>query len=141
MRKPGNSWRRGLSLAVLGAVLWAVWAYYANRLHGDAAAVPAALTQATVAFLITFFMTASAQFFIRFRTRPMQRLAAALGGTFGIIIPVTSGVHALAGTPEILKTLSPAWAVGIVFCAGYAVTLLRAEDGAGGEARQRAETS
>ena len=125
---PGNTARRALVLACLGAGFWAVWALYVNLPHGQAPALRAAATQAAVAFAITYFMTASAEFFVRFGERPAARFAVALAGTFGIIIPATSGVHALTGTPEILKTLSPAWLLGVVFCSGYVVVLLRAED-------------
>ncbi len=134
---PGNSWQRSLTLGVLGAALWALWAYYANRPHGAAPALRAALTQAAVAFVITFFMTASAEFFVRFGKHPALRFAIALSATFGIIIPATWAVHAVSGTPEILKTLSPAWIVGVAFCAAYVAALLRSEVGSG-EA-QRAE--
>ncbi len=119
-------WKRSLATAVTGALVWSAWAAFVNGRHGVEAWLPAAATQAVLAFLIAFFMTAAVEFLVRLARRAWVSFVLAVGGTFAVIVPATLLGHTLAGTPELLATVTPPWLIGLVFCSMYTLGALRA---------------
>lgn len=98
------------------------WAVFANRMHPMPAPLLAGLVQGALSGTITLFLK-----------RTVEALAARLPGTAGLLMPpaiacATSCVllvtlHAVSGTPEILRTIALPLAVSTGYAALYSYAL------------------
>ena len=110
---------RSLFSAAAGFVAYGSWAYWVNADHGSAVGLRAGLVQGSWSFSLTLVMTLAMEWLLT--SLETTGIAALL--TFLITILVlfagSFGVNWLAGTPEILITILPGFAVGAVYSAGY----------------------
>ena len=114
-----TSLRFNLISAVLAFTLWGGWAYYVNSETtvegGRISPLGSGLTQGTGSFIITLIMVrAVAWLYHHLPAHPTRLVLPGL-----ITVTVTGGclatVHALVGTPNIVKTIAPALTVACVF--------------------------
>jgi len=102
--------------AVIAFILWGSWAFFANSGHGGAAQLSAFITQGSASFVITLVMTRFvAMLFSRihhYRVRAVIPAAVTVSVTGTLLITV----HYLAGTPEVIATVSPALSVAFLYC-------------------------
>lgn len=114
--------------AVLGFFVFGSWAYFVNWAGGREGAGPwvSGLTQGVVSFLVTLVMVRAAAWLYH-RT---SHLRAGLDRLLPVVIIVlVTGAcmalaHALVGTPQITKTISPGLGIAFVFNL-FTVTKLR----------------
>lgn len=110
-----TSSKYNLLSAAIAFALWGGWACFINGGFG-AVGMRSGLTQGAASFIITLFMVRSvAWLFSRMPNTILQVLAP------GMITVAFTGsglaaVHYLVGTPEIIKTISPALSVAFIFC-------------------------
>ena len=118
---------RSLGAGLAGFVVYGGWAYWANLSHGQAMGLRAGLLQGGYSFALTFFSTLLMEWlYRRCAGRPHARLLTiASTGVILLVVPVT--LHMLAGTPEILMTIAPGFAIGMVYTATYVTALARVE--------------
>ena len=111
--------------AVLGAMVYGLWAFYANRAAGlpHAALIgfthwmmSVAITMGCVALMRTLFWLPS-----RPRVGALLSVAGSLLATYTLLL----GVHLYIGTPNILLTLAPGMLPTIGFAVVYSGLLLR----------------
>lgn len=105
----------GLS-AIMAFLMWGGWAYYVNASIDTSKGISSGLTQGTASFTITLIMVHLVGWFIN--RLPLHFIFAPVAAllTVGITGCGLVTVHLLAGTPDILATISPALAVGLLFC-------------------------
>ena len=108
--------------AVLSAVTWFCWAWFANREHPDHALI-AGLTQGGVNFMTTAFGSAALEFlFVRMGHFPLGRMLCVL-----IVSSLSLGfmvlAHTRAGTPNLLLTIGPVYLVVLLYCSSYIFSL------------------
>ena len=104
-------------------VLYGGWAWWANAGHGAQSAAWAAATQGLVSGSITFGITVLMEGLARRSRHRLGRFAMAAGGGMGVSATYAIGMHWLMGTPEIVRTLAPIFAVGGPYCLIYAAFL------------------
>ena len=114
---------RSLAAGLAGLVGYGVWAYIANMSHGEEAAMRAALVQGSYSLVLTFVMTLVTEFLY-------QQLGSVAGGLYlttavvgGILFASAYSIHVLAGTPEILMTIFPGFAIGTIYTYVYLLGL------------------
>ena len=113
---------RVLAGAVLSAVTWFCWAWFANREHPDQALV-SGLTQGSVNFITTAFGSAMLEFlFVRLGHFPSGRLICVLAvSSMSLSIMIIAHIH--AGTPNLLLTVGPVYLVVLLYCSSYILSL------------------
>ena len=111
-----TSKRYNLLSAFLAFILWGGWAFWINREFGESTQIVSALTQGTASFLITLVM-------VRIVSWVYNRTGHGVIGLFlsPVITVFFTGsllvmVHRIVGTPEIVKTVTPALTVAFGFC-------------------------
>lgn len=121
----------GLLGASLGALIYALWAFFVNLEFGLLFALKVSITHWCLSTTITYYGTAVMRFCYRLSALPqtliiLRAFATFCGGiilTYGILIPI----HLLIGTPNIFLTLSAGIIPTILFCFFYALLLSRTE--------------
>jgi len=114
--------------AALGALVYGVWAVYANRDAGMPLALRAGALHWLTSALLTYFGAASMRV-------TFDLAATLLSGTLRVIATCIGGlaftyatlisVHLLNGSPHILLTLAPGIIPTLLFCITYAALLQR----------------
>jgi len=112
--------RDSLWMSLLAAAAFVCWGLYVHWDHGLASRVQVALTQGFLGLAATFFSAEIVVSLVRkFCESPHPVLTAGIT-SWVLIYAVVWIVHALAGTPEILKTTLPGMILGVFFSFGYA---------------------
>ena len=120
-----NRWLRSLGAGLAGFVVYGGWAYFANSGHGQAAAMMAGLLQGSYSLLLTFFTTLLMEQLYRWFAPLRFRVAATIAVTGVLLFSIPCVIHALASTPEILMTILPGFAIGMVYTTVYVLGLER----------------
>lgn len=124
MRWPSG---RSVAAAAAGFVGYGLWAAYANESHGSAAALRAGVVQGSYSFVLTLVMSLVTEWvYARLdgvRLRAPLTVAAVVGALFG----TAYGINAVAGTPEIVATIAPGFAIGALYTGAYVLGLLKHE--------------
>lgn len=110
---------RGVSMALGAILLWAPWAAWANYDYGWDAAFKAALTQASLSFFITLFMTLSMEAIAARDYSPWRQWSYSILGPCAVVLCCLVAVHLWAGTPNWALTITPSIVVGVVYTSAY----------------------
>lgn len=132
---PRGSRKRALIVGCGAFLLFGGWALIANRAHPVSDMARAALAQGSLSFVSTTFSALLLEYLYGLGRTPGRKLVLAAVGTPAIVLATMTGVHALAGTPNIVITLLPSWISGAIFCVAYTLNLRRLER-AGAAAQQ-----
>lgn len=113
-----------MAITVIAAVaVYGTWAFVANRGHGALVAARAGLTQGASSGFTTLVIGSIVEA-LRSALPPGRRRAlVATSISASITACIHLGVHLVAGTPEILRTILPSVILGYVFAASYAFAL------------------
>ncbi len=117
---------RSIRMGAAAAVVFGTWAFFANVSHGVLPGLRAALVQVALSFSLTFYNAEAIHVCERrLGTSLPALIAAALGPALSadLVIAVT---HAIAGTPEILRTMAPSMLIGVVNASLYVAWRVRA---------------
>lgn len=121
--------QRSLLSAIAGLVAYGAWAYWVNVMHGADKALMAACVQGGYSFALTFVMTILIEGIYRqFANTPIlspYRRVATVLTTCAIIFSLSWWVNAMAGTPEIFRTVILGYFVGGIFTVGYVGELVK----------------
>ncbi len=120
--------------AMLGALVYAAWAVFANWPAGAPVALRAGCTHWLVSTALTYIDAANMRWFYGLATRRWLGMTlafcAGLVLTYGVLI----GAHLIVGTPNIALTLAAGALPNLAYCGGYVLLLSRTtpsdEDGA-----------
>jgi hypothetical protein len=120
----------GLAQSTLAHIAFAVlamggWAAFANRSHGAAAMALAGAVQGALSGAITFFLKRSLELMGARSPLAFAWLVPPLISC-SVVLVILRGVHALAGTPEIWKTIAVPYAVSSLYAWIYAFSLYAA---------------
>lgn len=110
---------RAISMALGAILLWAPWAAWANYDYGVDAAYKAAITQASLSFCITLFMTASIEAIAAREYSAWRQWSYSMLGPCAVVLCCLIAVHIWAGTPNWLLTITPSIVVGVVYTSFY----------------------
>jgi hypothetical protein len=116
---PAAILKRGVLNSLAFCIIWGGWAYYANAAHGQEAAAAAAKAQilftSVNAFVYSIVMEA-----IFGRIKPAALRNAVTFAVPNVMVTVMlSGIHWLAGTPEIISTVLPPLLIIYSLCLVY----------------------
>lgn len=115
--KDSPHWRVMVA-ALLSAVTWFAWAYWANR-SDSAQALLSGLSQGGVSFVTTSIGSTLLE--ISFN-RMGHRFVGALASV-AMVSSLSLGfmvfTHTLAGTPNLLLTIAPVFTVVLLYCSSY----------------------
>lgn len=122
-------WFRILLSGLAGFAVYGSWAGYANLAHGAEVALRSGLIQGSYSLALTFATTLLMERLYRLlqQLRAAVPLTIVLTGSLLLILPMF--IHWLAGTPEILMTVLPGFAIGMVYTSVYVLALARANAG------------
>jgi hypothetical protein len=112
--------------AILGGSVYGAWAVWANWSQGPVHAWGIGLAHWTTSAMLTFFGTmAMRQFYGNGHgwTGGLRALAGGLCLTYASLLLV----HSLIRTEHLLLTLAPGIIPNVLFCAGYALLLMRTQ--------------
>lgn len=126
-RVPRGSRKRAIIVGCGAFLLFGGWALIANRAHPVSDMARAALAQGSLSFVSTTFSVLLLEYLYGLGRTPGRKLVLAAVGTPAIVLATMTGVHALAGTPNIVLTLLPSWISGAIFCVAYTLNLRRIE--------------
>jgi hypothetical protein len=118
---------RSLGAGLAGFVVYGGWAYWANLGHGQAMGMRAGLLQGGYSFALTFFSTLMMEWLYRRCAGHAHARLLTIAATGAILLAVPATLHMLAGTPEILMTVAPGFAIGMVYTTVYVTALARVE--------------
>jgi hypothetical protein len=100
--------------------LYGSWAFVANRAHGAAAALRAALAQGAGSAMTTLIIgTVSEAVYAALPPRRHRALVATMASA-SMTALVHVGIHLAARTPEVVRTILPSIVMGYAFAALYA---------------------
>ena len=119
--------KRALIVSCGAFLLFGAWALLANRAHPLHDMARAALTQGVLSFTSTAFSVLLLEYLYGRSRTPAQKLVVPAMGTPAIVFSIMTGVHALAGTPNIGLTLLPSFISGTIFFLTYTLNLRRLE--------------
>lgn len=117
--------KKDVPFALLAFFIWGGWTFVANVHAGIFVATVSAVAQGSFSLLMTFFMGYLTVFIFHRMSMPWARL---LMPSFLILLLAAVGLsllHHVIGTPEILKTIVPALAVGYGFCFYKTIQLIK----------------
>jgi hypothetical protein len=98
------------------------WAAFVNRANGARAEMLAFLVQGALsAFLTLVLKTGLETAFLRLPP-PLRRILPPVVSAL-LILGLLTGVHSLAGTPEVLKTVAVPWTVSTIYAFVYVLSL------------------
>ena len=127
LRRLTDSWLG----AMLGALVYAAWAVFANWSAGAPAALRIAAVHWVMSTLLTYYGTTIMRIFFGISGNALEGALLAfmcgLAFTYSILI----AVHQAIGTPHIALTLAAGVIPTVLFCGGYALLLLRTSRTAG----------
>ena len=109
----------GFAFVAMGA-----WAAFANRGHGDGALLAAFVVQGALSAVITLVMKRGLEAGHAGLTGLAARLLPPLISCL-LIAALLTGVHSVAGTPEILRTIALPWTVSTLYAFLYVASLER----------------
>lgn len=116
---------RSFASALAGFVVYGGWAWWVNSAHGEAMGLRAGLIQGSYSFALTFGSTLLMEgLYARLRTSFAPR-ALTIGSTGVLLLTVPIVIHMLAGTAEILLTIAPGFAIGMVYTTVYVLALAK----------------
>lgn len=98
------------------------WAALANSAHGPRAMLPAFLVQGALSAVLMLLLKRGLEALYARLPGPAARIAPPLISCT-LIAGVLTAVHALAGTPEILKTVALPWTASTLYAFVYTATL------------------
>ncbi|MFD2257601.1 hypothetical protein ACFSSA_13035 [Luteolibacter algae] len=115
-----RSGRDSVSMGLIAMVFFIIWGLLVNWEYGVAARIQVAVTQGVVSMVSTAL---SAEFIrwvvMRWKSGGGRRIFGAGFVRYVFIYTLVALAHAVAGTPEILRTMMPGLIVGVFFCFGY----------------------
>jgi hypothetical protein len=126
-RASRGSRKRALIVGCAAFLLFGGWALLANRAHPLAEMTRAALTQGILSFTSTTCSVLLLEYLYGLGSTPGRKLLLAVTGTPAIVFLTMTGVHAIAGTPNIAITLLPSFISGTIFFVTYTLNLRRLE--------------
>ncbi len=134
MSEARRSIGRAAALSAVAFAVYGAWAGFANRGHGLDAALRAFAVQGCSSAFVTGTVAAVIEWaHLRLpRTRASAAMAVGCGVLFATAFHVT--LHALAGTPELARTVAVPVLANVVYASGYVGTLRALE-------RRRAEAA
>ena len=115
----------GIPGAVLGSLVYAVWAVYANWDAGEAHALRAGALHWVLSAFLTYFGTGVMRFFYGNAPNPLMGAVRAFCGGMVFSYAILALAHTLNGTPHILLTLAAGILPNIIFCAIYTSLLVK----------------
>ena len=113
-----QNYRRSALIGALAGTIYGLWAIYANRGHDLAHVARAASAQFLLSFASTAFLTLLIEGVLA-RGRSVANLVLAATGPHAGMITLFMVVHWCAGTPNVLATIAPSAAIGLVFSIAY----------------------
>jgi hypothetical protein len=111
--------KRAFSMAAGAILLWAPWAAWANHEYGWSIASRAALTQSSLSFFITLFMTFSIEAIAARQYSPWRQWSYSILGPCAVVLFFLVTVHLWVGTPNWLLTIAPSIVIGLVYTSIY----------------------
>ena len=115
--------QRSLLSALTGFVFYGTWAFWVNSPHGVAAGVKAACVQGSYSFSLTLVMTllveSNYRLWSRFFRGQILIQSSTVIVTCGIMFSTSWIINAMAGTPEIFKTVILGYVIGGIYCFVY----------------------
>jgi len=124
-----SSTQRSMAIALGGLAFYGLWAYLVNMQHGIVAGVQAACVQGSYSFALTFFMTLMIeklyQRFNQYFDKQILAIITTISLSCAFIFSTSWLVNALAGTPEIFKTVILGYIIGGVYTVVYVVGLAK----------------
>ena len=122
---------RSVAAATAGLVGYGLWAAYANAAHGGETALRAGLVQGSYSFLLTLVMSVATEWIYRWFAGLPLRAMWTIAAVAAALFMTAFAVNAAAGTPEIIATIAPGFAIGTFYTSVYVMALAR------GQAKQR----
>jgi len=127
-----SSIQRSLASASAGVFFYGAWAYWANSMHGAIVALKAACVQGSYSFTLTLCMTMLIETMFRFNARIFNQQYVINWLTIGIccaiIFSTSWAINAVAGTPEIFRTVILGYVIGAIYSISYVYSLARVQD-------------
>jgi len=111
--------------AVLGAMVYGLWAFYVNRHAGLPHALLIGLTHWLMSVVLTIGCVALMRSLFWLPATARRGAALSMIGSLVVTYTLLVGVHLAIGTPHILLTLAPGMAPTIGFAAVYASLIYR----------------
>lgn len=130
-QRHGLAWdmaKRALTMALGAILLWAPWAAWANYEYGWEVASRAAITQSSLSFFITLFMTFSIEAIAARQYSPWRQWSYSILGPCAVVLFLLVTVHLWAGTPNWLLTIAPSVLIGVVYTSAYSFWRSQRED-------------
>ncbi len=115
--------------AMLGAMVYAIWAIFVNWDAGPAIAFRAGGAHWLMSTLLTYYGTALMRVFFDAGSQAFDGAVLAMLGGLVFTYTVLIGVHHAIGTPHIGLTLAAGVVPNLLFCGGYSLLLLRTRRG------------
>ena len=116
---------RSLASALAGFFAYGGWAWWVNATHDEAMGLRAGLLQGSYSFALTFGSTLLMEgLHARLRTSFAPR-ALTIASTGALLLTVPVVIHTLAGTAEILLTIAPGFAIGMLYTTIYVLALAK----------------
>lgn len=111
--------------AVLGAMVYGLWAFYVNRHAGLPHAALIGCTHWLMSVVITISCVALMRTLFWLPSRPRNGALLSILGSLLVTYTLLIGVHLYIGTPNILLTLAPGMLPTTGFAVVYSSLLLR----------------
>ena len=112
-----------IMIALIAAVAYGSWAFYANWQHAYAAGIKAACVQGLLSFSVTFVMTVAMEWVFRSCQQEQIRFLLTAFVPLSCILLLMASVHLAVGTPDIIKTITPSAIAGSIYCVVYTLRL------------------
>ena len=111
--------RRSALMAAGAFVVYGGWAAYANHSYGLVTSLVSGVTQGTISFLVTAFMTLILEtIFHSIGSKVLRFVVTALGAQ-AMVACATFTVHYIVGTPKIIVTMTPSFIVSSIYSVAY----------------------
>lgn len=123
--------------AVLGAMVYGLWALYANRSAGWPHATLIGVTHWMMSVVITMSCVALMRTLFWLPGTARRGVLLAIAGSLAATYTLLVGVHLYIGTPNILLTLAPGMAPTIGFAVVYSCLMYREHAGVVCESGQK----
>ena len=108
-------------------MFYAVWAGWANRMHGPASVGMAAMAQGLYSAVVTAGMTALVERLFSGTHNRYWRVLRCTLATLAALVVSSLAVHWVAGTEEVVMTVLPSWVFGTLYALIYALGLAQSE--------------
>ena len=114
------------SAATQGCLIWGVWAFYINSKTSLTAGIISGLAQGLFSFIATLLVVAFLTKLFNYFTRPMVKWCLPTLIMVIVLAGVSTLIHVLVGTPEIIKTIFPSLSMATLFCGFTTYKLVQA---------------